>query len=97
MPVDQSKLKDVSSRLEALGYDAAVFAFEYDPHDGAGTAHIGPEILVANTENAKQMRYKADDDIAWRSQFIEDLRAGVFGPPPKGVPFDNPNRQFGQH
>lgn len=97
MAVDQSRLKDISSRLEALGYDPAVFAFERDPHAGPSHSHIGPEILVANTENAKQVRYKAGDDLAWRSQFIEDVRCGLFGPPPKGVPFGNANLQSGQH
>lgn len=95
MPIDRSKLHDVSRRVEELGYDAAVFAFEYDPHDGR--PHRVAEVLVANTENAQQKRYDAEDDTTWRSQFIHDLEAGVFGPPPKGVPFANANRQFGQH
>jgi hypothetical protein len=87
--IDQSELKDIYRRLRALGYDEAVFAFDYDPHDGPDAAHLGAEVLVANTENARQKRYKAGDGTSWRSQFIDDLGAGRFGPPPKGVPLDD--------
>lgn len=88
MPIKRSELEDAYGVLRALGYDEAVFAFDYAPQNGARNAadtRVPADVLVANTENHKQKLYPAGNG-PWPAGFGADLRAGVFGPPPKGVP-----------
>lgn len=94
MPLKQSELEDVYREIRALGYDAAVFAFDHAPPNGYGTGAvpIRPDVLVANTENHKQKLYAAANG-AWASAFVHDLRDGMFGPAPKGVPLAEINTQ----
>ncbi len=80
----------VYSELERLGYDAAVFAFESTlPNNKVGQASPDhdADVLVTNTENRVQKHYRSSPSSVWSDSFCLDLRAGRFGPAPKGVPF----------
>lgn len=80
----------VYAELERLGYDAAVFAFESAlPNNKVGKASPDhdADVLVTNTENRVQKHYRSASDSVWSDSFCRDLRAGRYGPAPKGVPF----------
>lgn len=74
--------------LHRLGYDETVFAFDHVPEKkllGADTVAPLEGVLVTNTENQEQRSYRTEAGTPWTTRFIEDVRAGVFGPPPKGL------------
>jgi hypothetical protein len=80
----------VYAELKRLGYDAAVFAFESTlPNDKVGQASPDhdADVLVTNTENRVQKHYRSSSTLVWSDRFCEDLRAGRYGPAPRGVPF----------
>jgi hypothetical protein len=74
--------------LHRLGYDESIFAFDHVPEKkllGADTVDPLVGVLVTNTENQEQRSYRTEAGTPWTTRFIEDVRAGVFGPPPKGL------------
>jgi hypothetical protein len=81
-------LEFVYDELKRLGYDAAVFAFESTlPNGKVGRASPDhdADVLVTNTENRVQKHYRSSSGVVWSDSFCRDLRAGEFGPAPKGV------------
>jgi hypothetical protein len=83
----QSRLGDIYRELNQLGYDGAVFEFDSTaPRNMSAERALGHvHVLVTNTENGTQKMYEATEGSAWREDFCRDVRAGWFGPPPKGV------------
>jgi hypothetical protein len=73
--------------LRQLGYKVAVFSFDYVPENytGADVPHLIAAVLVTNTESQKQKAYHHGPGEAWHNAFIDDVRAGEFGAPPKGI------------
>ncbi len=45
-------------------------------------------MIVTNTESRDQKVYSIAGDDVWTARFIRDVKAGAFGPPPKGLPAD---------
>ncbi len=89
MATHQPGLEALYDELRELGYDAAVFDFNFITKEGE-EIHAAPHrgrVIITCTENNMHKTYVAVDG-AWRAQFCQDVRDGMFGPPPKGVPFD---------
>src|SRR5262245_6521280 len=76
-------------QLREMGYDVAVFDFNFLTEDGKDVeqAPHRARVIITCTENNMHKAYEAVDG-AWKHEFCDDVRAGLFGPPPKGVPFD---------
>ena len=92
MPLNQLNFEDehleVAEReLRRLGYKVAVFSFDYVPESYSGiiAPHAIADVLVTNTESQKQKTYHCGHGEPWHSAFIDDLLAGEFGAPPKGI------------
>jgi len=81
-------IEAVYDALGRLGYDVTVFDFNFVTQDGRENAAAPHQarVLITCTENSMHKIYNAVDG-AWHTQFCEDIRTGLFGPPPKGVPF----------
>jgi hypothetical protein len=78
---------EAERELHRLGYDESIFAFDHVPEKKLG-ADLAPPlegVIVTNTENQEQRSYRVEAGTRWTTRFIEDVRAGVFGPPPKGL------------
>lgn len=93
MPYDRRRfedkyLVDAEKELSRLGYRVEVFAFDFVPENyvGVDAPHAVADILVTNTETRTQKRYHREPGQPWHTRFIEELRAGEFGPPPAGLP-----------
>ncbi len=84
MPAIQTEVDYAQQQLQALGYDPAVFTFDFGVPDRIS----GKDVIVGNTENQKQKTYHSADGASWTSRFLDDVRGGQFGPVPKGVPAD---------
>jgi hypothetical protein len=80
-------LDDAEKELERLGFKVAVFSFDYVPQNftGVEAPHPVADVLVTNTESRKQKTYHRGPGVAWHTAFIQDVRAGEFGVPPKGI------------
>lgn len=76
-------------KLRELGYDVAVFDFNFLTDDGKDIHHAPhrARVIITCTENNMHKTYEAVDG-GWKQQFCDDVEAGLYGPPPKGVPFD---------
>ena len=86
MPNHQDEL-EAERELQRLGYDESIFSFDHVPDRKLG-ADADPAlegVIVTNTENREQRSYRVDQGAPWIPRFVEDVRAGVFGPPPKGL------------
>lgn len=73
--------------LQQLGYDNTIFSFDHVPDKKLGS-DVEPEVtgvIVTNTENLEQKIYYIAESPQWSTMFIHDVRAGIFGPPPKGL------------
>jgi hypothetical protein len=86
MPTHQDEI-EAERELQRLGYDETIFSFDHVPEKKLGSDHVPPleGVIVTNTENREQRSYRAEPGTPWTTRFIEDVRAGVFGPPPKGL------------
>lgn len=84
IPVIQTEIEYAQQQLQALGYDAAVFTFDFGVPDKIS----GKDVIIGNTENQRQKTYHGADGTSWTSRFLDDVRGGQFGPAPKGVPRD---------
>lgn len=89
MATNHHGMDAVYAELRELGYDVAVFDFNFITRDG-GEIHTAPHrarVIITCTENNMHKTYVAVDG-QWHAEFCRDVREGMFGPPPKGVPFD---------
>jgi hypothetical protein len=89
MATKQPGMDAAYAELRKLGYDVAVFDFHFLTHDGLkldAAPHLA-RVIITCTENNMHKVYEAVDG-GWHALFCADVRAGMFGPPPKGVPFD---------
>ena len=80
---------EAERELHRLGYDETIFSFTHVPDKKLlGDDSMAPleGVIVTNTENQEQRSYRVELGTPWTTRFIEDVRAGVFGPPPKGLP-----------
>jgi hypothetical protein len=86
MPTHQDEI-EAERELHRLGYDETIFSFDHVPDKKLGADSAPPleGVIVTNTENQEQRTYRVDSGTPWTTRFIEDVRAGVFGPPPKGL------------
>jgi hypothetical protein len=86
MPTHRDEIQ-AEQELQRLGYDETIFSFDHVPEKKLGADHQPPleGVIVTNTENQEQRTYRVDVGTPWTARFIEDVRAGVFGPPPKGL------------
>lgn len=89
MATNHPELESCYAQLRAMGYDAAVFDFNFLTDDGKHIHHAPhrARVIITCTENNMHKTYEAVDG-EWKREFCDDVRAGMFGPPPKGVPFD---------
>jgi len=90
MPTHQDEI-EAERQLQRLGYDETIFAFDHVPEKKLGADSAPPleGVIVTNTENQAQRSYPVERGTPWMTRFIEDVRAGVFGPPPKGLTEDH--------
>lgn len=73
--------------LSRLGYDETIFSFDHVP-DKKLFSDVEPPltgVIITNTESRAQKAYEVTDGETWAERFLNDVRAGVFGPPPKGL------------
>lgn len=87
MAVESEELRQVYNRLQGMGYYAAVFDFNFLTRDGREPEQdpARVHVIVTNTETNASRTYNAADGHSWTDHFINDIRAGVYGPPPRGV------------
>jgi len=86
-PHDPPDLEDAYRRLRQIGFSQAVFEFIYITQEGQ-KVEVAPDrarVLVRNTENLTQRIYNAAEGPPWTESFVEDVKAGVYGQPPKGA------------
>lgn len=74
-------------QLNRLGYVAKIFSFDHVPDRKLGSDIEPPveAVIITNTENQKQKIYRVEDTGTWSQRFLDDVRAGWFGKPPKGL------------
>jgi hypothetical protein len=76
--------------LFRLGYKTAIFSFDHVPDKKLGS-NVEPQVtdvIVQNTESGAQRVYHIEAGKLWSAQFLDDIRAGVFGSAPKGLDED---------
>ncbi|MEO6079836.1 MAG: hypothetical protein ABIQ86_08675 [Steroidobacteraceae bacterium] len=73
--------------LSRMGYDETIFSFDHVPDKKLGSDIEPPVtgVIVTNTETQQQKIYYLEQEPQWSAPFLEDVRTGVFGPPPKGL------------
>jgi hypothetical protein len=89
MATSRPGLEAAYAELRRLGYDAAVFDFHFLTHEGqqVEAAPHRARVNITCTENNMHKVYDAVDG-EWQTAFCADVQEGMFGPPPKGVPFN---------
>ena len=87
MSQKRSEVEYAELELLNLGYKAAIFSFDHVPDRKLGSDVEPPvtEVIVQNTESGTQRVYSAGGSKPWSAQFLDDVRAGVFGTAPKGL------------
>lgn len=86
MPTHKDDI-DAERELHRPGYDESIFSFNHVPEKkllGADMALPLEGVIVTNSETRDQRSYRLELGKPWTTRFIEDVRAGAFGPPPKG-------------
>jgi len=86
-PHDPPDLEDAYQRLRQLGFNEAVFEFIYITQEGQ-KVEVAPHrarVLVRNTENLEHRIYDAAGEEPWAARFSQDVKAGVYGQPPRGA------------
>lgn len=85
MPVSESELQDVRAEISRQGFPVSDFEFKPTESKYLGTG-VGPvigSVLVTNTATRNEKLYETGHGSSWPVEFINDLRAGVFGRPAK--------------
>ena len=77
----EHRLDNACVELRKLGYDSGTFDFEFIPGLAAQVATSGAAVVVTCNDQVQKL-YDAGGDSSWPQEFCDDLRAGLFGPPP---------------